>query len=366
MASRADFEIGERVHHFKFGAGVVLSFSQLEDGEEIIEVDFATSGKKLLSLAHVILQKAHDAALQQNKIKHQNWPESTFVDESAAQPHDLGSHWEPFSDNNHVDKTLATYVPVAKELLGYGSFFQSPLAVLSTAMAPFLLSSPDQNMGLSIVCAPILEELKAHTVYPFCSKGSQVNLTIQRVHLWNGGFEAQIEAGWNDAHICFFDTRFIHNRDWYVAQEIYDFILTGIAYNAKPAERHVFKIPHQPEVIQKLIDEGVIEQADDLSDEFDVSQGAIFLPIPQWDRDDYEFLGKIKALVTFDDFLGQSGWLATVTVMKTLDEDLDQDLKIVITQRAWQGEQPPTTETYIEGKLWLQGYLWNVTNKHHF
>ena len=187
-----------------------------------------------------------------------------------------------------------------------------------------------------------------------------------RDSVWDGGFEAQIEADWNGAKLYFFDTRFIHNHDWYVAQEMYEFILTGIAYSAKPAERHVIKIKHPPEVIQKMIELGEIENADDLSDEFDTSQAAVLLPIAEWDRDDYQFQGKIKELVAFDDCLGQSGWLVTVTVMKTLSDDLDQDLKIVITRKVWQAKTPPEVETYIQGAIWLQGYLWNVTNKHHF
>lgn len=366
MARQADFKIGERVQHFKFGAGVVVAFSQMQDGEKTIEVDFETSGKKLLSLAHVMLQKVNGDTLQEKKIKHDNWPESTFFNEPADQPHYMGSHWNPFCDDQEILKDLPLHLPKAVVLEGYGSFFKSPLAQQDAPQPFFQLITPNRDMGLSVILEPTPEGNMIRTLYPFCSKGKQNSLIIERVHVWQGGIEAQIEADWHGAQVCFFDTKFIHDRAWYVAQEMYEFILTGIAYSAKPVERHVIKINHPPEVIQEMIKIGAIEHADDLSDELDTSQAAVLLPIAEWDRDDYQFQGRIKELVTFDDFLGQSGWLATVTVMKTLDDDLDQDLKIVITQRAWQAETPPEVETYIQGALWLQGYLWNVTNKHHF
>lgn len=164
----------------------------------------------------------------------------------------------------------------------------------------------------------------------------------------------------------FFDTHFIHNRAWYVALEVYEFILTGIAYYAEPAEAMMFTINHRPEEVNQLIEIGAIEKPEDLSDVVDMSQAAIFLPIPEWDKDDYQFQGKIKELKSFDDFLGQSGWIATVTVIKNLDDDTDQDLKIVITRKIWKADTAPTVGEFIQGRLWLQGHLWNVTNKHHF
>lgn len=33
-------------------------------------------------------------------------------------------------------------------------------------------------------------------------------------------------------------------------------------------------------------------------------------------------------------------------------------LDILITRRAWTGEAPPQVGQDIEGRLWLQGYLW--------
>lgn len=50
----------------------------------------------------------------------------------------------------------------------------------------------------------------------------------------------------------------------------------------------------------------------------------------------------------------QDAWLVRATVMH-LDEDFSLD--ILVTHKAWQGDQPPAAGQEIEGRLWLQGAL---------
>ena len=82
----------------------------------------------------------------------------------------------------------------------------------------------------------------------------------------------------------------------------------------------------------------------------------MFLPIGEWDVDDYSFHAPVKSVEEFKDWLGQNGWRVRATVMRFGNEDADLD--IVITRRAWSGEAPPQVGQDIEGRLWLQGYLW--------
>lgn len=362
----ADFEVNDLVQHPQFGIGTVTGFSKFEDGRAVVVVNFERVGKKKLLIEYAELQKITQEYIDEKKANHDNWPDSTFVHEEEGHAHYLGSHWKPFCENQEILKNLPLYLSDAIVLEGYGSFFPSPLAQRENTKKYFQLNTPNHDMGISLVLEPTPDGNTIKTLYPFCSKGSQVGLVLKCVHIWDGGYEAQIEADWQGLSVCFFDTRFIHNRAWYVAAEMYEFILTAIAYHAKPAERRVLKIHHKPEVIQKLIEVGVIEHAEDLSDELDTSQAMMFLPIEEWDRDDYSFQGKLKQLVPFDDFLGQPGWIAIVTVMVSPDGELPQDLKIILTKRVWQTESPPEVGTYIQGSLWLQGYMWNVANKHHF
>lgn len=69
--------------------------------------------------------------------------------------------------------------------------------------------------------------------------------------------------------------------------------------------------------------------------------------------DDYQLRAPIKQVTEFQDFLGQEGWRVRATVFRFGDEDADLD--IVITRRAWSGDQPPHVGQDIEGTLWLQG-----------
>ena len=82
------------------------------------------------------------------------------------------------------------------------------------------------------------------------------------------------------------------------------------------------------------------------------------MPIEQWDRDDYQFLGPIQDVTSFSDWLGQDGWRVEVTVICEAGingEDLT--LSMYITHRAWKGDTTPTIGMNIEGQLWLQGTM---------
>jgi hypothetical protein len=81
-------------------------------------------------------------------------------------------------------------------------------------------------------------------------------------------------------------------------------------------------------------------------------------PAEKGDRDKYSFRGPVKRVEPIEEFLGQSGWLLRVAVMRNEDDsDHEIDLEIVVTKRIWQADTPPAAGQDIEGSLWLQGYL---------
>jgi len=56
-------------------------------------------------------------------------------------------------------------------------------------------------------------------------------LTIETISPWQAGFEAWIEAGWNEGpSVTFFDTRYYANRERYRIGKTYGFVLAGLAY----------------------------------------------------------------------------------------------------------------------------------------
>jgi hypothetical protein len=52
---------------------------------------------------------------------------------------------------------------------------------------------------------------------------------------------------------------------------------------------------------------------------------------------------------------------ATILRMSTYRNE-DVALSILITTKAWQEKAPPQIGRDIEGRLWLQGYLWYPHN----
>lgn len=333
----SSYEIGDAVFHMKLGLGKVYSLPHFENGREVVNINF--DGEiKLLAIQHANLQKVTNQFPEQLNQQFQDWLSGLFLTENINQMHFKSGRWQPFFENmfffdtETVREDLTKFLPNAKLFSGHYNFFTLASSLVNYAPISYQLNSPNHEMGLSLVLDSKPEGNKLHTLFPFYADGVEVELNLESVFVFENGLEAQITCNWKGLKICFYDTRFIHNRSRYLNGELHDFELTGIAYVAWTT----------------------------------VSQHVTFEAIEAVNRDDYQFSGNVKALEPFNDYLGQSGWIATVTVMKTLNDDLDQDLKIVITQRVWQGEQAPVIESYIEGKLWLQGYLWNVTNKQHF
>jgi hypothetical protein len=205
------------------------------------------------------------------------------------------------------------------------------------------------------------EQNVLESFYPFATDGGQHTLTIRQINVWESGVEAQIEADFGESVITFFDIAYAKHRLWYEAGKSYEFILVGIACNAKPSEIMEIPINYHPDQIawQRLLAKerghSMLKEMSELS----LRGVAMFLPIRGWDADEYEFRGLIKSVKEVQgDVLGQEGWFVRVTVMRFGDEDVNLDL--LITKRVWRGGKPPSIGQDIEGQLWLQGYLWDI------
>lgn len=362
-------KIGDLVSHFKFKKGKVLEINL--DKNEIL-VDFNRDEPtrlvltaKLDKLSPEGFRVFNDADLARQK----HWLKSTFFNESEDKEHYMGSHWEAFTENKaEIFKRLPVYVECSVIQDGYGTMYPGPMPAPNAWDKCFQMVYPNQSHGLSTVLEITPTGNLIKSVFPFYSYGSQIDLKIERVDVWQSGVEAQITASWGDASVSFFDTRFIHNRAWYMADNSYDFVLTGIAYSSRPANISPIKITRPPALIARLKELlGEDNAPDESESELHFDGAAMFSPIPEWDIDDYKFHAPIKSVKPIDDFLDQKGWLVVATVMRGIGlEQYDADLKIVITEHAWQGEKAPQIGQDIEGTLWLQGYLWRVANKQQY
>ncbi len=294
----------------------------------------------------------------------QPWPESTFIFETEEIEHYLGSHWEPFGDQ--AAKNFLTRLPeIVKDagvVKGFGDIENPPRPLPESWVNGFHLVWPDPDKGAIITTAYDENEGKSRlcSIIPFWLEGTCHRLVMLDVSVWENGVEAHISAGLGDADITFYDTHYLLNRGWYGRGQEYDFVLSGIAYSARPAEKA--EIPYNPPPDQIAWDAMLAqergEEVPETPSSLRLDGAAFFLPILEWDQDDYSFRGPVKEVKPFTDFLGQSGWRVRVTVMRLSDhQPEDIDLDIVITSMAWEEKSAPEVGQDIEGRLWLQGYL---------
>ena len=258
-------------------------------------------------------------APDEQKTSSADWPDNTFVQETDDQPHYLGSHWEAFYEDSD---DLIDNLP---EILSKHLFW---IALVPSAPRPeefrkigklgriFVGRTTIADLAITLRA----EESSNHLIslYPYISFGREVTVELCQVSVWHSGVEAQIDAIWGDFHITFFDVSYLWNRCWYESGKSYQFILSGLAYRAKPCETSELIIKQNPDIIkwQRKVLERMGEEASHVRDLETVrlEGAAIFMPIQEWDRDDYWFRGVVREVKSFDNWLGQSGWQVRVMV----------------------------------------------------
>ncbi len=350
-------QVGAEINHPEYGSGTITFV-----GDEYIGVHLAEGREVLLKKKNLIASKPEaDTTSDELPALQFAWPDSTFVWEPENQPHYPGSHWEPFyEDSDPIFDRLPELISQTSVFAGFGDMYPAPRKLPTNWKEGFHLCWPAPRCGL--VLTLLIEENGNSLVgvCPYFSEGIEVSIEINEVTVWQNGSAAQIEGNWGNASVTFFDVSFLSNRAWYEAGKSYQFILSGIAYTAKPAELNELRVEHHPDTlnwIQTIAEKGNEEVPFTQEPEtIQLKGSAMFLPVDEWDRDDYWFRGTICRVTTFDDWLGQSGWRVRVTVMRFDDENTDLD--IFITRRVWAGTNPPETGQDIQGRLWLQGRLW--------
>lgn len=344
---------GSRVAHARFGCGVVRSVRP--DGACQVAFE-GQAGTRWIRPSFLEDPQVLAAALPGDA----GWPHDTFEPEGPEVVHFMGSHWEPFGlDAKDLVLRLPQMLPDARVAGGWTT--QHPaLRKLPTDWPPGALlvwPGPDHGVGLVLRLQP--ERNLLVSLFPFHQRGTQVSLRVRQVRIWEGGLEAQVTADWGDAEVTFFDTRHVIDRAWYSAGRLDEFVLCGIAYSAAPACSRDLPFEWTSELVEKL---GKVVPPEDLPEPgpatLSLEGMACLLPVAGWDADDYAFRGPIREVGTFCSWLGQDGWTARTTVLRAGPGGRDQDLDIHITRQSWAGEAAPAVGQHIEGRLWLQGYLW--------
>lgn len=289
-----------------------------------------------------------------------NWPENTFFIEMPETKHFMASHWEPFFDDAiYIIKRLPEITANFRPLQSFGSFYTAPRKEPETWARGWHFVWPNVHKDLIVTLRFEAVTNFVASIYPYYEYGIQASVTLKKVKVWDEGVEAQIVATWGDASVTFFDTHFLINRTWYETGKVYDFILLGIAYEARPSTIMEIPFTPEPEVVAWLerYAKEMGKPPPVFTGTLSLKDMAMFFDIPEWDKDDYKFRGPVRSVKEVEDILGQYGWLVRATVMRFGDEDADLD--ILITCRAWKDAAPPEIGQDIEGTLWLQGHLWS-------
>ena len=285
-----------------------------------------------------------------------SWPEDTFVWEGKDQEHYCGPHWDPFFDSpDEIFGILPEAIPDSAALTTFGDIYPGPHDIPAGWTMGGHLCWPNANRGLVATVRVSEDATELVNISPFPPLGVQVGIEIKKVHVWTSGAEAQVEGVWGEAPVSFFDLTFLSNRAWYEAGQRREFILAGIAYKAGAPQMDKLALPPDSQLATWQRTPAGLAEGQDAYIRLEGS--SIFLPIMDWDRDNYQFPGPVRDVAAFDGWLGQSGWKVRVGVMQFEDENADLD--VFITERAWTSREPPCVGQDIEGSLWLQGRLWS-------
>jgi hypothetical protein len=351
-----DFHIGQNLTHPDHGACTVTFV-----GTDYVGVEFNNGGNALIKKDDFQRPPVPFKQTIAPTIRPSTWPESTFVQEGSDVQHYHGSHWDAFFDDaRKILEKLPSIIP--KTDVWIGGVNQKSTRPLPDEWIPgFVLVWPNQRQGLMVIISPGTESNELKSFYPFATDGDQHSLTIRQVNVWESGVEAQIEVEIDMTTITFFDIAFAKHRLWYEAGKSYEFILMGIAYGAKPPEIMELNFDTHPDDIewQRALAEKRGEPTPEIPSKLSLRGMAMFIQVDGWDTDDYSFRGPIKSVRKVQgDILAQEGWFVRVTVLRFGDDDFNLD--ILITKRSWQDDSPPVVGQDIEGRLWLQGYLWSI------
>ena len=316
----------------------------------------------MLEFAHLRRPGTESAdTLSPANMASHNWMNDTFVFEDGTTEHYLGSHWNPFYDDSATAlNRLPEILQKALLQVSYSDGRPSNQLIPEDWPRAFYLVWPLRVHGLSAVVIPAKDTNHLVSVFPFDAEGCQQRLTVEKVHVWQSGVEAQIECGFGAAKLTFFDTLYASNRGWYEAGKSCQFILSGIAYQSRQAEDQILQAwnPKQSEQFRELAPEWAADLPDGETMPIHTKGMALFLPINKWDRDDYSFRGPIKSVKEVK-ILDQPCLKARVTVLRDIDnDDRELDIDIIVTRKVWGDAPPPRVGEDMEGALWLQGYLW--------
>lgn len=224
--------VGSRIDHAQHGSGTITFV-----GADYLGIAFDASGEALIRRDMLSRRSPTCGRSTGTAARKLALAGVTFNFEAEDARHFPGSHWDPFvEESRDILGRLPEIVPKALPQTGYGQDRKSSRAEPNDWPKGFQLVWPLREKGLALVLRVESEANMVVSIFPFFAGGSQHTLTLSEVTVWESGVEAQITAIWGDGEVSFFDSQYSINRAWYETGRDYEFIFSGMAYNAAPAE----------------------------------------------------------------------------------------------------------------------------------
>ena len=316
---------GDIVRHEQFGLGVVMEDQHA--GE--VPIDFDGEVQVFAAAAPFVRVSEQEEQARRRDTFHQ--------EKEGECEHFPGSHLEPFYRT--FDRAAAKIQAVVDaEMTGrFSPDCLPPRASMAASIEwpadPVYFTGPEPQLSMrAIVQVNASGEPELVAFFPYVGGGQQCAITIERVTVWPGGLEAQIDGAVGAAAVSFFDCRYGENRNRYEKDARLEFLLSAIAYECSPAEQEAIDVAFDDET------RNVIFGASDESPARVSLEGSSMLcPIDEWDCDDYWFRGPVRRVEAVR-MLGRKAWIVTARVCQGIAEETgdpdDLDLPIVITDRS--------------------------------
>lgn len=286
---------------------------------------------------------------------------STF-DYEDKQHHFVGSHFDAFFEDmkTEVVMNIPKYMEQSLIVESYkNDLIEKELKNSTDWKKGYILSYPNKetNDGLGVICGIVEEdsEIQLISIFPWVDKGRVYSFPLEKVYVWDNGFEAQLEVDIGFTTIYFYDIHYTINRRWYMQNITYKFQILGIAYSASYRKETEIEVDTPDELAKTLgLELGAKRK-------YTLTGMASLLPIDSWDIDDYSFSGLITQVQEIEiELIKEKAWVCSTTVLKSGIDDVEYDIDILITSRVWEELNPPKIGDDIVGKLWLQGKMIDV------
>ena len=174
---------------------------------------------------------------------------------------------------------------------------------------------------------------------------------MEKLYVWEGGVEAQIEMSLEIAEIVFYDLSFITMRGLYMPNINIKARIYAVAYNASSAQDQVIEIEVNEKNKLAFSDKQIGEKVQLHTGKMRAFVGGE----GQMDYDEYELRGKISAIKNiYLQSFQKEAFICTIDALHDSDEEF-YEFDVLITKEVWQEENPPQIDSFISAYVYFCG-----------